>query len=73
MRFRRSPNRRYRLQDNYDSFEEFKAYCRIYNNHTRLGFKSMKAAWDANPVVEVSTNPAEYRVVTDRRFTRATG
>lgn len=29
----------------------FKVYCRCYNVHARLGFKSARAAWWKNPEV----------------------
>lgn len=58
-----------RLQENYadcaEPFKAFKAYCRIYGNHRRLGYRSMKAAWEANPVIQGSTNPSDYRKVRD--------
>jgi hypothetical protein len=50
-----------RLKDVYNSFSEFADYCFIYNNHSRLGFDSPAAAWDANPVVQGSVEPGDYR------------
>ena len=51
------------LQKGYDSLEEFKGYCENYNLHTRLGFDTPEEAWEANPVVEGSVNPSDFRVV----------
>ena len=48
-----------KLQKVYASFEEFVSYCEIYGIHKRIGFKSIKRAWDANPVIQGSTNPAD--------------
>lgn len=49
------------LQDNYSGLEEFAAYCETYDLHTRLGFESPEDAWAANPVVQGSTNPSDFR------------
>ncbi len=52
-----------KLQAGYDSFEEFEGYCEIYNIHSRLGFKTPKAAWKANPLVRLSVEPSDLEVV----------
>ena len=53
-----------RLQDNYDSdFEQFEGYCGAYGLLPRLGFEDAQAAWDANPMIQGSTNPADFKVV----------
>lgn len=52
-----------RLQDQYESFEEFEAYDRIYGLSERLGYTSAEEAWDENPMVTGSTDPADYRRV----------
>jgi hypothetical protein len=52
-----------RLQDTYEDYDEFAAYAEIYSLHTRLGYKTPQAAWDANPVVQGSVNPADYKKV----------
>lgn len=59
---------RMRLQNNYFSMSEFESFCRIYGVHLRLGVKNDKAAtlfdlWESNPVIEGSTNPADFRKV----------
>lgn len=51
------------LHENYGSFEEFEAYSETYGLHTRLGFNTPREAWDANPKVEGSVNPGDYRRV----------
>lgn len=52
-----------KLQDVYSSYSEFADFCFIYNNHARLGFSSPEKAWEANPVVQGSVNPSDYRKV----------
>jgi hypothetical protein len=52
-----------RLQKNYTSFEEFKAYSETYGIHQRLGFKSAEEAWDKNPTIQGSTEPSDLCVV----------
>ena len=52
-----------RLQENYGSWDNFKSYCRLYNIHRRLGFRSMKAAWGTNPVIQGSVIPEDFCVV----------
>jgi uncharacterized protein (DUF2147 family) len=54
-----------RLQNQYDSLEEFEAYNEIYGLAARLGFDSAAQAWEANPVIGGSTNPDDYRKVSD--------
>ncbi len=39
----------YFLHENYESFEEFVEYDKIYSISSRLGYKSAEAAWRANP------------------------
>ena len=46
-----------------NDFEEFKAYCEIYNNHIRLGYRTPESAWKKNPTVQGSTNPSDYRKI----------
>jgi len=53
----------YRLQDSYPSYEEFMSYCVLYNIHGRLGYKTVKGCWRANPLVQSSTNPSDLRRV----------
>ena len=52
-----------KLRDNYDSFEEFKHYSHIHNLHARLGYKSSKAAWKANPTIQWSVIPTDFSKV----------
>ena len=60
---------RYRLRDNYYSYQEWENYAEMYGLHTRLGFKSPKTAWRANPLVESSTIPSDCcKVVAGRRI-----
>ena len=52
-----------RLQNNYDSFEQFKDYDEIFSLSTRLGYPNSRRAWDSNPVVQGSTNPSDFRKI----------
>lgn len=56
---------RYRLQTAYENLADFRRYDRVYNLARRLGCKSAKSAWDANPVIESSVEPGDYRKVRD--------
>ena len=49
-----------KLRKQYSSFEEFEAYCMIYNNHIRLGYETPIEAWDDNPTIQGSVNPYDY-------------
>ena len=52
------------LQNVYSgNMEEFLDYDAQYRLHERLGFATAQEAWEANPVVQGSTNPADYKVV----------
>jgi hypothetical protein len=52
-----------RLQRRYDSFVEFQAYSDTYGLATRLGYKSAETAWKANPLVQSSVEPSDFRKV----------
>jgi hypothetical protein len=52
-----------KLRRQYTSFEEFAAYSEVYGLAERLGFKSAGAAWAANPTVQGSTDPRDYKAV----------
>lgn len=52
-----------RLKENYSSFEDFEGYDQLYNLAYKLGYKSAINAWNANPVVQGSTNPNDFRKV----------
>ena len=51
------------LQSAYEGgFAEFERYADTYGLHTRLGYHTPEDAWDANPVVESSVNPSDFRI-----------
>jgi len=53
-----------RLRDNYDGdFGQWQDYSDTYGLAERLGFGSAKEAWEANPMVQGSTDPSDFRVV----------
>jgi hypothetical protein len=56
-----------KLQNRYANFEEWEAYARVYNLAKRLGYASAKTAWKANPLIESSVHPSDYRVVKKKR------
>lgn len=52
------------LRKNYNNnLAQFKAYCDTYQIHSRLGYSTPEEAWEANPVIQGSTNPGDLRVV----------
>lgn len=55
------PGWRAHLQQNYSSLEVFKAWDETYGLHGRLGFKTSEEAWEANPVIEGSVDPKDFR------------
>jgi hypothetical protein len=54
------------LRAPYASFEEFEAWSETYGLHTRLGFETPQEAWAANPIVQSSVEPSDFRVVRQR-------
>lgn len=52
-----------KLQDNYDNFEEFLSYDEVYNLSKRLGFETSEEAWEANPTIQGSVDPADFKIV----------
>lgn len=52
-----------RLQKNYNSFDEFESFCQVFNIHKRLGFKTIKSAWQNNPVIQGSVIPSDLKRV----------
>ena len=54
---------RSKLKKVYGSFREFKAYSSTYGIAERLGFESAKSAWDANPLIQGSTDPRDLKVI----------
>lgn len=52
-----------KLQDNYQNLNEWKVYSDMYGLAKRLGFDSPESAWKANPTIQGSVNPKDFRVV----------
>lgn len=44
-------------------FDEWLSYSAAYELSNRLGYKHARAAWNANPVIEGSVNPSDFRKV----------
>lgn len=54
------------LQNVYEGdFETFRSYSDMYSLAERLGFTSAEEAWQANPFIQGSTNPEDYKVVSE--------
>lgn len=51
------------LRDNYAGFAEFERYAETYGLNRRLGYRSPRAAWNANPTVQGSVLPSDFRKV----------
>lgn len=54
---------RARLREVYGSAEEFEAWDGCYGLLERLKFASVAEAWEADPIIQGGTNPADYGVV----------
>jgi hypothetical protein len=52
-----------KLRDGYANYEEFERYAETYGLHTRLGYKTPRGAWKANPTVQGSVEPSDFRKV----------
>jgi hypothetical protein len=52
---------RTRLRNNYSSFADWEYNSDMWGLCNRLGYGTAENAWIANPVVEGSTNPGDFR------------
>ena len=59
-----------KLQTNYSTFAEWAGYAETYGLAARLGFDSAAAAWEANPLIGGSVNPADFGLVELDEFTK---
>lgn len=48
------------LRDNYTDLAEWIAYSNMYGLADRLGYRTPVEAWNANPFIQGSSNPADY-------------
>jgi len=54
------------LHENYDDdFGQWLAYSDMYGLAARLGYATAEEAWRANPTVQGSTDPTDFKVVPD--------
>lgn len=60
-----------KLQNNYSSFAEWESYSQTYGLAARLGFADEQSAWEANPMIQGSTNPADFKLVKSLKLTGA--
>jgi hypothetical protein len=55
-----------KLRKNYEErYEVWASYAEMYGLHLRLGFKTPEEAWEANPTIQGSTNPDDFKIVED--------
>lgn len=60
------------LRDSYHNrFEMFESYSDLHGIAQRLGFESNKEAWNANPKIQVSSDPRDFKI-TEIQFGSAT-
>ena len=52
-----------KLQDSYVDYESWEEHAELYGLHTRLGYNLPLAAWNANPTIQGSVIPDDFRVV----------
>lgn len=52
-----------KLQDNYDSLEDFLEHDEMYDITRRLGHEDPEELWNANPTISGSTNPEDLKIV----------
>lgn len=56
-----------KLQNVYDSYDDFITNDRIYGISKRLGYDCPQDAWGANPTIQGSVNPSDLCVVKDTK------
>jgi len=52
-----------RVRDTYSTLEELEVYDETYGIVKRLGYRSARGLWDANPVIGGSVHPEDLRVM----------
>ena len=57
-----------KLQDQYRDFAEFEDCDEIFGLAERLGFNNAQEAWEINPTVMGSTNPADFQIAPDEFY-----
>lgn len=57
---------RCKLRENYCNYTEFKGCAETWGLHKRIGFNTIRQAWDANPLIEGSVIPSDFRRVRSR-------
>jgi len=53
------------LRENYKDYSDFLSYDNIYHLSKKLGFQYTRDAWDANPLIQGSTNPSDLELAKD--------
>ena len=54
---------RTRLRNNYENFDEWEGNSDMWGLSMRLGYSNPLRAWNANPIIEGSINPSDFRKV----------
>ncbi len=52
------------LQEEFVSFESFKAHCRVLHVHVRLGYDTAEKAWADNPMLTGYTLDSYFKITT---------
>ena len=56
-----------KLQNIYDSMEEFVSYDQIYNLCKRLGYEDPEKCWEDNPTIQGSINPSDLKRIANKQ------
>jgi hypothetical protein len=59
------PACRKRLQALYDNWVAWKFHAEMHQLHKKLGYATVKEAWDDNPIVESSQDPSDFCRIKD--------
>lgn len=51
------------IQEVYENLADLKSFNAIYGIVKRLGFETTEDLWEKNPMIEGSTKPSDFRIV----------
>jgi methyl-accepting chemotaxis protein len=52
-----------RIRENFASVKDFSAYNHVYGLTQRLNYKTVEEAWEANPYVQWSQDPTQFKII----------
>ena len=52
-----------KLRESYTDYDEFESYATTFGLDARLGYKTPKDCWNANPTIQGSVLPPDFRKV----------